>query len=112
MPFAGVSESTGAVVGRVATHLAPIEGVQQHANNQGDSNHDDRDARDAVKPFGDPGPELIDPPYQEAADESDQDDVDDEIYECVHGDLGGLRIVFGRFCGSFGCCGKTRAIKR
>ena len=47
MPFAGVSESTGAVVGRVATHLAPIEGVQQHANNQGDSNHDDHDARDA-----------------------------------------------------------------
>jgi hypothetical protein len=55
----------------------------------------------AVKPFGDPGPELINPPYQEAADESDQDDVDDEIYECVHGDLGSLRIVFGRLCGSW-----------
>ena len=32
---------------------------------------------------------------KKAADESDQDDVDDEIYECVHGDLGGLHIVFG-----------------
>ena len=68
---------------------------QKHANNQGDSNHDDRDAREAVKSFGDPGPGLMEPPYQETADESDQDDVDDEIYECVfHDDLGSLRIVF------------------
>jgi len=90
MPFAGVSESTGAVVGRVATHLAPIEGVQQHANNQGDSNHDDRDARDAVRMFGDRHPVYA--PQQEAADESDQDDVDDEIYECVHGDLAACEL--------------------
>ena len=67
---------------------------QKHANNQGDSNHDDRDARDAIERFRDRGPELIEQPYQEAAEESDQDDVDDEIYECVHGDLGSLRIVF------------------
>src|SRR6516165_4706429 len=90
--------------------LAPIEDVQQHANNQGDSNHDDRDARDAVRMFGDWHPVYA--PQQEAADESDQDDVDDQICECVHGDLGSLRIVFGRLCGWFGCCGKTRAIKR
>ena len=32
---------------------------------------------------------------QEAADQSDQDDVDDEIYECVHSDFGSFRIVFG-----------------
>ena len=100
-------ESTDALAGLVATHLAPIEDVQQHANNHGDSNHD---ARDAVRMFGDRHPVYA--PQQEAADESDQDDVDDEIYECVHGDLGSLRIVFGRFCGSFGCCGKIRAIKR
>ena len=60
----------------------------------------------AVKPFGDPGPELINPPYQEAAGESDQDDVDDEIYECVHGDLGSLRIVSAVYAarGGSGCC--------
>jgi len=37
---------------------------------------------------------LVYEPQQEAADESDRDGLDDEIYECVHGDLGSLRIVF------------------
>jgi hypothetical protein len=82
MPFAGAGEFAGAVLGLVATHLAPIEAVQQHANNQGDSNHDDHDARDAVRMFGDRHPVYA--PQQDAADESDQEDVDDEIYECVH----------------------------
>ena len=39
----------------------------------------------------------MEPPYQETADESDQDDVDDEIYECVfHGNLGSLRSQHNR----------------
>jgi len=55
---------------------------QKHANDQGDSNHDDRDARDAVRMFVDR--HLVYDPQQEAAEEYDQDDVGDEIYECVH----------------------------
>ena len=55
---------------------------QKHANNQGDSNHDDRNARDAVRMFGDR--RLVYVPKREAADEYDRNDVDGEIYECVH----------------------------
>jgi hypothetical protein len=69
---------------------------QKHANNQGDSNHDDRDARDAVRMFADR--HLVYDPQQEAAEEYDQDDVGDEIYECVHhGDPPDFRLdQYGR----------------
>jgi hypothetical protein len=54
--------------------ISAMAGPQKHTNNQVDSNHDERDARDAIERFRDRGPELIEQPYQRAAEESDQDD--------------------------------------